>query len=136
MKKVIYIILFFTLYSCKSKDEKIKSIIEDSYFGVHALVKMKDLNILNDNLLSLPVHYTMIEEYNEVNKDGEYEIVRYMYKTESGVFRIFYIVSLNNEMIIYKSSNENEFFIPIIKKIFGDRIDPELYLGNDLIELM
>lgn len=136
MKNIIFLILIVTLNSCQSKHNKVKNIISESYFGMHGLVRMKELNILNDNLFNLPVHYSMIQEFNEVKEDGEYEIVRYIYKTESGVFRIFYIVSLNDESVIYKSSDENEFFIPIVKKIFGNKINPELYLGNDLISIM
>ncbi len=134
MKNIIILTLALVLISCSSKEDRVTAIIDNSYYGIHGLKKMNELDKIKEDVLSLPVHYTMLEKYIEVNKENEYEIVRYIYKTNDGTYRMFYLIDLTEEKIIEKSSDYNTFFKPIATEILGDNLgDIE---GNNLMDLM
>lgn len=138
MKRTIFLsISFFLLISCNSKEDKIKTIIDNSYFGIYNIKKMKEIDKLEEDIFSLPVHYTIVQKYShKVKKDNEYEITRYIYKTYDGAYRIFFLIDLTNQKIIDKSSGFKEFFAPIARNIFGDKIDINTFKGDNLMELM
>lgn len=134
MKQLIIILLTLVLTSCSSKEDKVKAIIDNSYYGVHGLKKMSEIDKLKDDIFTLPVHYSIVEQYAEVNKESEYEIVRYIYKTQDGAYRIFYLVDLTAKKVVDKSSDFNDFFKPIATEILGENLgDLE---GNNLMEVM
>jgi len=82
MKNIIIIILTsaFVLISCSSKEDRVKAIIDNSYYGIHRLVKMSEIDKLKQDFFSLPVHYSMLEKYIDVTNENDYEIVRYICK--------------------------------------------------------
>ena len=126
------IILLIT--SCATKEDKIKEIIDNSYYGIYQVKKMSEIKKMKEDIFSLSVHYTMVEKYTEIEKDNEYEIARYIYKTDKGANRMFYLINTTNKRVIDKSSDFNEFFEPIATEILGGNIgDME---GNNLMELM
>jgi hypothetical protein len=137
MKNIIIIIILtsaFVLISCSSKEDRVKAIIDNSYYGIHRLVKMSEIDKLKQDFFSLPVHYSMLENYIDVTNENDYEIVRYIYKTNDGAYRMFYLVDLTDKKILDKSSDYNAFFKPIATKILGDNLgDME---GNNLMDLM
>ena len=126
--------LTLILTSCASKEDKVKTIIDDSYFGIYNLKKMSGIGKLKEDIFSLPVHYTLVEKFADVNKESEYEIARYIYKTYDGANRMFYLIDMTNKKVIDKSSDYNDFFKPIATEILGKNLgDME---GNNLMELM
>jgi len=134
MKRIILLTLTLILTSCASKEDKVKEIIDDSYFGTYNLKKMSEIEKLKEDIFSLPVHYTMVEKFTDVNKESEYEIARYIYKTYDGANRMFYLIDMTNKKVIDKSSDYNDFFKPIATEILGENLgDME---GNNLMELM
>ena len=134
MKRMILLTLTLILTSCASKKVKVKEIIDDSYFGIYNLKKMSEIEKLKEDIFSLPVHYTLVEKFADVNKESEYEIARYIYKTYDGANRMFYLIDMTNKKMIDKSSDYNDFFKPIATEIIGENLgDME---GNNLMELM
>ena len=134
MKRIILLTIILIITSCSTKEDKIKEIIDNSYYGIYQIKKMSEIKKLKEDIFSLPVHYTMVEKYTEIEKNNEYEITRYIYKTEKGANRMFYLIDFTNNKVIDKSSDFNEFFKPIAIEILGENIgDME---GNNLMELM
>tara|TARA_Y100000815_G_C13063622_1_gene395355 strand:+ start:43 stop:453 length:411 start_codon:yes stop_codon:yes gene_type:complete len=134
MKRIFLLILTLILTSCASKEDKVKAIIDNSYFGIYNSRKMSEIEKLKEDIFSLPIHYTIVEKYATVNKENKHEIVRYIYKTNDGVYRTFYLIDMTNKKVIEKSSDYNDFFRPILTEILGENSgDME---GNTLMELM
>ncbi len=134
MKKIIFSTLIMVFTSCTSKEDKVKAIIDESYFGIHNLKKMNEIEKLKEDIFCLPVHYSIVSQFTDVNKDNEYEIARYIYQTNQGANRMFYLIDMTDNKVIDKSSDFNEFFKPIATEILGDNLgDIE---GNNLMELM
>lgn len=136
MKNIFLPFILLFLLSCSSKEDKLKNIIDDSYFGVHALKKMNEIKKLDEKIFGLPVHYSMLNKYEETKEGNEYEIVRYIYKTYDGAYRIFFIVDFTDKRILRKSSDANDFFIPIAKEILGEQAGATDLEGNNLMEIM
>ena len=135
MKNVLTSLILLLFISCLSKEDKLKDIIDNSDFGVYGLKKMEEIKKLDEKIFSLPVHYSIVKKYDEITEGNEYEIVRYIYKTYDGAYRIFFIVDYTNKRIIEKSSNANDFFIPIANEILGDQTGSDLE-GNNLMDVM
>lgn len=141
MNRVLLILIIaVSLASCKSDENKIKEIIDESYFGVHHIKKMKDLNIIENDIYNLPTHHSIVtkilgNKIEKLDQDNDYFVTRHIYKTSKGVFRIFYLVDLTNEVILKKSSDYNDFYLPIVHEILGNKHDDSI-LGNSKIELM
>jgi len=131
--------MMITLISCNSKnsktnDNKVKRVIGESYYGTFGIKKMKDIEKLKEDVFSLPVHYSIVEKYVLDVKENDYKIVRHIYKDNRGANRIFYLIDITEEMVVDKSSNSNDFFLPIAEEILGKNLgDIE---GNNLLELM
>lgn len=138
MKKIFLLtISSFLLISCTSKKEKIKKIIDNSYFGIYGLKEMKEIDKLREDIYSLPVHYTIVQKYNNnIEKGDKYEITRYIYKTYEGVYRIYYLIDLTDKEIVNKSSDFKEFYAPIASDILGNNMDIEMLKGDNLMQLM
>lgn len=135
MKHIFNSLVLLLIISCSSKEDKLKDIIDNSDFGVYGLKKMKEIKKLDEKIFSLPVHYSIVKKYEQITEGNEYAIVRYIYKTYEGAYRIFFIVDYTNKRIIEKSSNANDFFLPIAKDILGDQTGSDLE-GNNLMDLM
>jgi len=141
MKSIFILLTSFTLLTTSCQTEKsveqkdeVKSIINDSYYGIHLLRKMSELNIIQDDIFSLPIHYSMLDGYIDVTPDHKYHITRYIYKTNDGVYRIFFIIDLTDERVVEKNSEYSAFFEPLTKKILGDNaVNME---GNNTVEIM
>lgn len=134
MKGTILLVIIFLFTSCASKEDKVKEIIDESYFGMHRIKKMKEIEKLKEDIYSLPIHYTIVQKYVDVNEGNEYEITRYIYKTDKGANRIFYLIDYTNGKVIEKSSDANAFFKPILVETLGRNI--EHMEGDNLMELM
>jgi hypothetical protein len=136
MKKMIFALLIVFAFGCSegvTEKEKVKTIIYNSNYGALSLKKIKDLNILKDDLFYFPAHSLMIDGYN-TNDENEYLLARYIFKTDIGVGRMFYLIDFTNNSIIDKSSVSNDFYLPISEKIFGNNsYDIE---GENLMYLM
>lgn len=131
----LYLVLIFS--SCKDSDEVIiKNIIDKSYFGIFDLKKMNEIDKTKENIYNIKVHGSIIQKYVEdVNPESSFSLVRYIYKTEEGISRIYFIVNLTDGVIISKSSNVNDFFKPICLEIFGNDDIGDLE-GNNLMHTM
>ena len=136
MRKLSLIAIIFLIISCSSREDKIKEIIDDSSFGTYGLKKMKDIEKLDENIFSLPVYYTIVQNYVDIQEGNEYEIVRYIYKTYDGANRIFFIIDLTSKQVIDKSSDFNAFFAPIAIEILGESALSSDLEGDNLMELM
>lgn len=133
MKRIAFLFIIFVVASCNFKENKIKNIIGESYYGI-SMTKMNEIDIKKEDIYSLPIHYTVVKKFNDVNDGNEYEIVRYIFKTDIGAHRMFYLIDFTNKEIVDKSSDYNDFFAPMTKEIFGENA-PDLE-GNNLMELM
>ena len=134
MKGILILSVAILLASCASEEDRIKSIIDDSYYGIYELNKMSEIEKQDEHVYSLKVHYSRVEKYAPIDKESDYVMVRYIYKTYEGVYRIFYLIDMTNRKVIDKSSDYNDFFRPVASEILGDNIwDME---GNNIIDLM
>ncbi|WP_044403400.1 hypothetical protein [Lacinutrix sp. Hel_I_90] len=134
MKKIIYFIIILLVSACSSDKEDIKHIIDNSYFGMHKMKKMEDIKKLKENIYSLPVYYSFLEKYVEAYPDNDYRITRYIYKTEKGAYRMFYLIDVTNKKVLLKSNDVKDFFEPLAIEILGERVgDLE---GNNLMDIM
>lgn len=134
MKEIILLTVILILNSCSSKQNKIREVIDDSFVGINKVKKMGAIKKLKEDIYSLPVHYTIVEKYADVEKDNRYEIVRYIYKTDKGVNRMFYLIDFTNRKVIRKSNDFENFFEPIVSEILGENLGD--VKGENLMELM
>lgn len=119
MKNTIFLLALLFIVSCTSKEDKIKEIIGESYYGM-SMTKLNEIEKLQEDIFSLPIHYSVVQKHIEVEEGNEYEIVRYIYKTSRGVHRMFYIIDYTNKKVVEKSSDYDYFFSPIAKEILGE----------------
>ncbi len=133
MKNTIFLLILLFFVSCNSKENKIKAIINNSYYGL-GMTKLNEIEKLQEDIFSLPVHYTIVQKHEEIEEGDEYEIVRYIYKTGKGVHRMFYLVDYTKERVVKKSSDYEDFFAPISKDILGE--SALNMRGDNTMELM
>ena len=135
MKKIILLALILLATSCVSKEEKndalVKEIIENSYYGIDLSTKIKDIQKIKEDLLSLAVHYTHLEKFIDIDKNSEYKFSRHIYKTNKGVYRMFYIIDLTQKKIIKSSNDYNAFFRPLLIELSGKEPDKYLDFSGD-----
>lgn len=132
MKKLALLTLILISVSC-SKEAKIKKIIGESYYGIYRMTKMKEIKKLKEDIASFPIHYTVVQKYVDVESDNDYEVVRYIYKTNKGAHRMFYLINMTQKYIVRKSSDFEDFYAPILRETLGDNA---AYLnGDNLMEL-
>jgi len=141
MKKIILLALLLLSASCTSKEEKndalVKEIIGNSYYGINFTSKIKDVEKIKEDILSLSIHYIPLEKFIDVNEYSEYKLTRHIYKTRKGVYRMFYIIDLTNKQIVKKSNDYNVFFKPLLIEISGKEPLENLDLkGDNLMQLM
>lgn len=60
MKNTFLSFIFLLFITCSSKEDELIKIIDESYFGMHGLKKMKEIKKLDEKLFSLPVHYSTL----------------------------------------------------------------------------
>lgn len=133
MRNAIFVLILLFFVSCNSKENKIKEIINDSYYGL-SMNKLSEIEKIQEDIFSLPVHYTIVQKFENVAEGDEYEIVRYIYKTDRGVHRMFYLVDYTKEQVVKKSSDYDDFFAPISKEILGE--SALNMKGDNTMELM
>ena len=133
MKNTIYLIIILFLTSCTSKEEKVKEIIGNSHYGL-SMNKLNEIEKMQEDIFSLPIHYSIIQKFENIEEGNEYEIVRYIYKTSRGVHRMFYLVDFTKERVVKKSSDYDDFFGPISKEILGESASS--MRGDNTMELM
>lgn len=135
IKFFLLVCLFAFSFSCDKEDKTIKNIIDNSYYGIYGIKKMKEIEKLDEDIYYLPILYDKLEDYAEINKNHKYYIARHIYKNYDGVFRIYYIIDYTNEKVIEKSSNPDSFYYPITLEMFG-KDHAKALLGDNLFELM
>lgn len=134
MNKWICLIFSLTiLISCESKDDIVKEVIDNSYFGIYELNKMGDIEKSKEDIFSLAMHYTIVKDYIDIDNENKYVIVRHIYKTDKGANRIFYLIDITDRILVKKSSDPESFFLPMGKEILGENTGD--LIGNNLFEL-
>jgi hypothetical protein len=129
-------VLFFTflaicMASCNSEVRAVKSAIDKTYFG---FTKMDELQKEKEDIYSIPVHPTRLKEYVDVNVAHEFVMTRYIFTTNGGVYRTFYIIDLTESAVILKDNEFSAFYEPIAKELLGG--DVEWMRGDNTVELM
>lgn len=123
MRKISIALLLLITIGCQDYlDERtVKSIITESY--IYGSTRINEVDILKEDIYSLPfsslISTDITEKYN-LKSQFEYKLVRYIFKTNKGAYRMFYFVDLSNNEILDKSSNPNDFYIPLYKELFSD----------------
>jgi hypothetical protein len=136
MYKIVVIVSFFSmLIGCDQSGDLpcVKNAINNNYVGHYGLKKVGEIEKLDEDFFDLAVHYSKLEEYCSPKEDVDYRMVRHIYKTDKGVYRMFYIVNCSDEQVVKKSSDYSRFFEPICYSLFGkeNQID---YAGDNLMD--
>jgi len=129
---IITIVLLLTVPSCAQDDVIVKRAIEQSQLFIG--VKMSDVERLDEDLWSVPMHYTLIDDRVQVVEGNNYEVARYIFKTSTGVSRMFYIVDVTEKTVVAKSSNPDKFYLPLMSELLS--LDESFLLGDNTIALM
>lgn len=142
VKKTLLLAISIFLFSCNSEESTIKRVIDNSFHSSFSSKRIKELEIIDQDIYSFSVHSThldsnVIPDRSLINKNAEFKVVRHIYKTNSKVFRMFYIIDISNDKLITKSSNYYDFTYPIGVKIFGkDNVKSLDLKGENKLKLM
>jgi hypothetical protein len=136
MKTLFLPLALLILASCNTTEQNVKTIIDDSYFGTYGLKKMSDINKLDEDIYSLTVHSSIITDFttSEVKTGNEFKIVRYIFKTDKGVYRMFYLLDISAEVVLEKSNDFDAFFEPIASAMLKTNVS--FMKGDNVAEII
>ncbi|MGJ8760402.1 MAG: hypothetical protein ACSHXA_07630 [Polaribacter sp.] len=134
MKHKIYLLLIIVFISCKSDMDIIIDLVFETKLTPNSNTKLKDLKTIDEDMYILPISPILIKEFHKsVTEQNEYYTVRYLLKTNTGVYRMFYLIDLTKKKILLKSNKFEDFYKPINQKIFSG--DIEYMKGDNLLEI-
>ena len=149
MKNIILPIPFFIcsifFFSCSSEEDILKGLIKKTNHSFNSTKTIGELAILKDDIYSLSIHSSALIDYFDlhdytlselIDNKSDFKMVRYIYKTNRKVYRMFYIIDITNEKLIHKSSDFNDFYGPLCKTIFGKNLNEQDFRGDLKVELM
>ena len=134
MKKHIFLLFVVILFSCnkatQSDEDKIKQIINSS-------AEMGEIKKARENIKNMWIPTDILKRKTDFDLDNShtYHMVRYIYKTEDEAFRIFYLIDLTDRTIVEKTSNPDDFYMPICQYVYS-QFPEKCELGDDLMESM
>ena len=120
---IITIVAALTLMSCQSKEDIAYEVVQES--KIYPSLKAKEMKpiMINEDHFFLKLYTPILSKHIDVNEDNEYGFSRYIFRTDSGVFTMFYIIDITNKKVVLKSGKFDEVFRPYFEEFMPDYVD-------------
>tara|TARA_B110000503_G_scaffold18006_1_gene26333 strand:- start:2975 stop:3382 length:408 start_codon:yes stop_codon:yes gene_type:complete len=129
MKKLLLVLTaVLTLMSCQSEEDIAYDIVQES--KIYPSLKAKEMKpiMINENHFFLKLYTPILSKYIDVNQDNEYGFSRYIFRTDSGVFTMFYIIDMTNKKVVLKRGKFDGVFRQYFEEFMPDSID---FIGGE-----
>lgn len=134
MKKLFSFTALVLLLSCKSEEITIKDIISEGTYKRYSINKIKDAKILKEDISPMVFHYSLLGSSKE---NHTYYLVRYIFKTDDGAYRMFYVIDYTDKVIVDQSRHAEDFYY-IYEGVFKENAHKyfEIFKGDNTFDLM
>jgi hypothetical protein len=122
-KIAIMIVAVLTLMSCQSKEDIAYEVVQES--KIYPSLKAKEIKplMINENHFFLKLYNPILSKHIDIDENNEYGFSRYIYRTKSGVFTMFYIIDMTNKKVVLKRGKFDEVFRPYFEELAPDYVD-------------
>lgn len=119
----IVVIAALTLMSCQSKEDIAYEVIQES--NIYPSLKAKEVKkiMVNEDHFYLNIYEPMLRKYIETNEGVEYGFSRYIFRTDRGIYVMYYIIDTTNKKIILKTGNFDKVFKPFFEEFMPTSVD-------------
>ena len=120
---ILAIVAVLTLMSCQSKEDIAYEVVQES--KIYPSLKAKEIKplMISENHFFLKLYNPILGKYIDIDENNEYGFSRYIYRTKSGVFTMFYIIDMTNKKVVLKRGKFDEVFKPYFMEFMPDSVD-------------